>query len=100
MEASANSSYFHSQVGDRVSEIKVVDPYRLAVIAGSKKKTDKKGAAMLARFLRPGWVREVPVPGEEIEQLRHVLQARESLVGMLRRLKNRGQAAPVGSGYA
>lgn len=40
---------------------------------------------MLARFLKLGWLPEVPVPSEEVQQLRHLLQARESMVGMLTR---------------
>jgi transposase len=70
------------------------------VIARSKKKTDKKDAAMLARFLKLGWLPEVPVPSEAVEQLRHLLQARESLVRMLTQLKNMAHAALVRSGYA
>lgn len=99
VEASANAFYFCRQVKERVREVKVVDTYRFAVIAQSKKKTDKKDAAMLARFLKMGWLPEVPVPTEEIQQLRHLLQARESLVGMLTKLKNMAHAALVRSGY-
>jgi transposase len=78
----------------------VVDTYRFAVIARSKKKTDKKDAAMLARFLKLGWLPEVTVPSEQVEQLRHLFQARESLVRMLTQLKNMAHAALVRSGYA
>ena len=100
VEASANAFYFYSQIRSRVAEIKVVDTYRFAVIARSKKKTDKKDAAMLARFLKLGWVAEVPVPTDEIQQLRHLFQARESLVRMLTQLKNMAHAALVRSGYS
>ncbi len=78
----------------------VVDTYRFAVIARSKKKTDKKDAGMLARFLKLGWLPEVPVPSEQVEQLRHLFQARESLVRMATQLKNMAHAALVRSGYA
>jgi transposase len=100
VEASANAFYFYSQIRGHVGEIKVVDTYRFAVIARSKKKTDKKDATMLARFLKLGWLPEVPVPTVEIQQLRHLLQARESMTGMLVQLKNMGHAALVRSGYA
>jgi transposase len=100
VEACANTFYFCRQVRDRVSEIKVVDAYRFAVIARSKNKTDKKDAAMLARFLKLGWLPEVPVPTEQVEQLRNLLQARESMVQMLTQLKNMAHAALVRSGYA
>jgi transposase len=100
VEACANTFYFCRQIKDRVADIKVVDTYRFAVIARSKKKTDKKDAAMLARFLKLGWLPEVPQPSEQVEQLRHLLQARESLVRMQTQLKNMGHAALVRSGYA
>ena len=100
VEASANAFYFCGQVRGRVAQIKVVDTYRFAVIARSKSKTDKKDAALLARFLKMGWLPEVPVPDEHIQQLRHLLQARESMVRMLTQLKNMAHAALVRSGYA
>jgi transposase len=100
VEACANTFYFCRQIKDRVGEIKVVDTYRFAVIARSKNKTDKKDAAMLARFLKLGWLPEVPQPSEQIQQLRHLLQARESMVRMLTQLKNMAHAALVRSGYA
>src|SRR5690348_8503350 len=100
VEASANTFYFCRQIKDRVGKVVVVDTYRFAVIARSKKKTDKKDAAMLARFLKLGWLPEVGVPSEQVEQLRHLFQARESLVRMLTQLKNMAHASLVRSGYA
>jgi len=99
-EACANTLHFCRQVIDRVGEIKVVDTYRFAVIARSKSETDKKDAAMLARFLKLGWLPGAPIPTEQVEQLRHLFQARESLARMLTRLKNMAHAALVRSGYA
>ena len=100
VEASANTFYFCRQIKDRLAKIVVVDTYRFAVIAKSKSKTDKKDAGMLARFLKLGWLPEVPVPTEQVEQLRHLFQARESLVRMLVQLKNMAHASLVRSGYA
>lgn len=100
VEASANTFYFCRQIKDRLAEIVVVDTYRFAVIARSKKKTDKKDAAMLARFLKLGYLPTVPMPSEQVEQLRHLYQARESMVRMLVQLKNMAHAALVRSGYA
>ena len=100
VEASANTFYFLRQVKDRVAEVVVVDTYRFAVIARSKKKTDKADAAALARFLKLGYLPAVPLPSEQVEQLRHLLQAREGLVRMVTQLKNMAQAALVRSGYA
>jgi transposase len=100
VEASANTFYFCRQVRERLAKIVVVDTYRLAVIARSKKKTDKKDAAMLARFLKLGWLPEITMPSAQVQQLRHLLQARERLVRMLTQLKNMAHASLVRSGYA
>lgn len=99
-EASANTFYFYRQIKGSVREIVVVDTYRFAIIARSKSKTDKKDATALARFLKLGCLPEVPVPSEQVDQLRHLLQARQSMVRMLTQLKNIGHAALVRSGYA
>jgi transposase len=100
VEASANTFYFCRQIKDCVAEVVVVDTYRFAVIAKSKKKPDKADAAALARFLKLGYLPAVPVPTEQVEQLRHLLQAREGMVRMLTQLKNMAHAALVRSGYA
>jgi transposase len=55
--------------------------YRFSVIATSKNKTDKADASALARFLKLDYLPGVPVPAERVRQLRHLLQARETLVG-------------------
>jgi len=49
VEASANTFYFCRQIKYRVAKVVVVDTYRFAVIARSKKKTDKNDAAMQGR---------------------------------------------------
>ena len=78
----------------------LVDPYRFAVIAKSKKKTDRHDAITLARFLKLGWLPTVPIPGEKVRQLRQLCQARENLVQMATQLKNMGHAALLRNGVA
>lgn len=73
---------------------------RFSVIATSKKKTDKADARALARFLRLGYLPEVPVASAKTRQLRHLLQARETLVGMRTRWKNMGHGALTRNGIA
>jgi transposase len=68
----------------------LVDTYRFAVIAKSKKKTDKADASALARFLKLNHLPEVPVPSEKIRRLRQLLEARETLVSMRTRVEERG----------
>ena len=100
VEATQNVHYFYDQVKGYVRRIAVVDTYRFGVIAKSKKKTDKADASALARFLKLGWLPEVPVPSEQVRTLRELLQARETLVGMRTKLKNMAHAAFSRNGIA
>lgn len=100
VEVTANIYYFYDQVKAHVSRIVLVDTYRFAVIAQSKKKTDRADAAALARFLKLDYLPSVPVPTERVRQLRHLLQARETLVGMRTKLKNMGHGALTRNGIA
>ncbi len=100
VEATQNIYYFYDQIKTSVARVVLVDTYRFAVIAKSKKKTDKADAQALARFLKLGWLPEVPVPSERVRELRHLLQARETLVGLRTKLKNMGHAALTRNGIA
>src|SRR5215208_6253831 len=100
VEATQNVHYFYDQVKAYVARVAVVDTYRFGVVAKSKKKTDKADAAALARFLKLGWLPEVPVPSEQVRTLRQLLQARETLVGMRTKLKNMAHAAFSRNGIA
>jgi transposase len=100
VEVTQNVYYFFDQIRERVSRVVLVDTYRFAVIAQSKKKTDRADASALARFLKLGWLPEVAVPDERVRRLRHLLQARETLVGMTTKLKNMAHAALTRNGVA
>ena len=100
VEATQNVHYFYDRVKGHVSRVAAADTYRFGVIAESKEKTDKADAAAPARFLRLGWLPEVPVPSEQVRTLRQLLQARETLVGMRTKLKNMAHAAFSRNGVA
>lgn len=100
VETAQNAYYFYDRVRSAVSNVVLVDPYRFAVIAKSKKKTDRHDAITLARFLKLGWLPTVPIPSEKIRQLRQLCQARENLVQMATQLKNMGHAALLRNGIA
>jgi len=100
VEVTQNVYYFYDQIKAAVARVALVDTYRFAIIATSKKKTDKADARALARFLKLGHLPEVPVPSEQVRKLRHLLQARETLVGMATKLKNMGHAALTRNGVA
>jgi transposase len=93
VEATQNVHYFYDPVKTHVARVAVVDTYRFGVVAKSKKKTDKADAAALARFLKLGWLPEVPAPSEQVRTLRQLLQARETLVSMRTKLENMAHAA-------
>jgi transposase len=100
VEVTANIYYFYDQVKPHVARVVLVDTYRFSVIAKSKKKTDKADASALARFLKLDYLPSVPVPSERVRHLRHLLQARETLVGMRTKLKNMGHGALTRNGIA
>jgi transposase len=100
VEVTQNIYYFYDQIKAAVSRVVLVDTYRFSVIAKSKKKTDKADALALARFLKLDHLPEVSVPSERVRALRHLLQARETLVGVRTKLKNLGHAALSRNGIA
>jgi transposase len=100
VEVTPNTYYFYDQIKASVGRVVLVDTYRFSVIARSKKKTDRADASALARFLKLGHLPSVPVPSEQVRGLRHLLQARETLVGMATKLKNMGHAALARNGVA
>src|ERR1041384_4198807 len=100
VEVTANIYYFYDQIKASVRRVVLVDTYRFSVIAKSKKKTDRADAQALARFLKLGHLPEVSVPCAQVRHLRHLLQARETLVGMATKLKNMGHAALSRNGVA
>lgn len=100
VEVTQNIYYFYDQIKAFIGRVVLVDTYRFSVIAKSKKKTDKADALALARFLKLDHLPEVPVPSEKVRALRHLLQARETLVGLRTKCKNPGHAALTGNGIA
>ena len=100
VEVTANIYYFYDLVKPHVRRVVLVDTYQFSINAKSKKKTDKADAPALARFLKLDYLPEVPVPTEKVRQLRHLLQARETLVGMRTKLKNMAHGALARNGIA
>ena len=100
VETAQNVYYFYESIRTSVDRVVLVDPYKFAVIATSKKKTDRHDAITLARFLKLGWLPSVPIPSQKIRQLRILCQARENLVQMTTQLKNMGHAALTRNGVA
>jgi transposase len=100
LEVGTNAYYFHDQLVDAVAEVVLVSTYQFAVIAKSKKKTDRADAVLLARFLKLDYLPRVVMPEPRVRELRHLFTAREALVSMGRGLKNMGHAALARNGIA
>ena len=100
VEASPGVNFFYEQVHSTVQEVVVVNPYQFAVIAQSKKKTDRHDAILLARFLKMDWLPTVPIPAEPIRQLRTLLEARDGLVELRTKVKNMGHGVLLRHGLA
>jgi transposase len=100
VEVGTNAYYFHDQIHESVAEVVLVSTYHFAVIAKSKKKTDRGDATLLARFLKLDYLPRVVMPEPRIRELRHLFTAREGLVNMGRSYKNMGHAALARNGIA
>ena len=99
VEVGTNAYYFHDQLAGAVAEIVLVSPYQFAIIAKSKKKTDRQDAQALARFLKLDCLPIVVMPEPRIRELRQLFTTREVLVKMGTQLKNTGHAALVRNGF-
>ncbi len=100
VEVGTNAYFFHDQVVDAVADITLVSTYQFAVIAKSKKKTDRADAVLLARFLKLDYLPRVVMPAPQMRELRQLFTAREALVSMSRGFKNMGHAALARNGIA
>jgi transposase len=98
LEVGPNAYFFHDQVRSAVAEVVLVSPRQFAVIATSKRKTDRQDARALARFLKLGCLPTVAVPDATTRELRQLFAAREALIRMTTQLKNMGHAALVRNG--
>jgi transposase len=93
VEAGQATYDFYDHMQERVKQVVVVDPPRFALIARSKKKTDRPEAVLLARLLKLGWLPTVPTPGPRMRQPRALLHAREDMVEITTKLKTSGHGA-------
>lgn len=100
VEVGTNAYFFHDQMREAVAEIVLVSTYHFAVIAKSKKKTDRADAVLLARFLKLDYLPRVVMPEDRVRELRHLFTAREALVKTARQFKNIGHAALARNGIA
>src|SRR5687767_14093601 len=99
VEATGNSRWLVSLVGERVGRVVVVNPRDFAVIKQSVKKTDRRDALNLARFLAVDMLPEVRVKSERAEAVARLNETRSKLVGLKTSLLNKIHALAVGRGW-
>jgi len=80
VEATSNTRWFSEQVEKAVSRVVVVNPRQFEVVKNSVKKTDKRDALNLARFLRADLLPEVRAKRLIAEQVQSLVNTRTKLV--------------------
>ena len=80
VEATGNTSWFVSQIKDRVKKVVVVNPYQFEVIRKSVKKTDKNDSRTIALFLSKDMLPEARMKSKQNAQLQSLATTRDKLV--------------------
>ena len=98
VEATCNTRWFYEQVRASVSRVVLVNPRQFEVVKNSVKKTDKRDALNLARFLRADLLPEVRVKAEAAEKVQSLVNTRTKLVRLKTSLINKIHALNVANG--
>lgn len=98
VEATGNTRWFVSKVKRAVRRVVIVNPREFQVIKKSVKKTDRRDALNLARFLRAGLLPEVRERSEQAERIGSLNETRNKLVRLRTSLMNKIHALAVGRG--
>lgn len=89
LEPLENSYWFMRQLQPYAGSVHLANPGKVRLIAESRLKNDRIDARILADLLRVGYLPEVYIPEEEVQQWRCLIQHRIRLVRDRTRLKNR-----------
>jgi transposase len=98
VEATGNTRWFCEQLEGRLKQVVVVNPGQFEVIKKSVKKTDKRDALNLARFLSAGLLPTARLKSEEAERISSLNETRNKLVSLRTSLMNKIHALAVGRG--
>jgi transposase len=99
VEATGNSRWLVGMARERVKRIVVVNPREFEVVKRSVKKTDKRDALNLARFLAVDMLPEVRIKSELAEAVARMNETRNKLVGLKTSLLNKIHALAVSRGW-
>jgi transposase len=98
VEATGNTRWFVGQVEKKISRIVIVNPREFEVIKRSVKKTDKRDALNLARFLAVDMLPEVRQKSEQAEMVQRINETRTKFVRLKTTLMNKIHALAVSRG--
>jgi transposase len=98
VEATGNTRWFVEQVKEDVRRVVIVNPREFEVIKRSAKKTDKRDALNLARFLAVDLLPEVRGRSEAAETVLRLNETRSKLVRLKTMLLNKIHALAVSKG--
>lgn len=99
VEATGNTRWFVKQVAEKVARVAVVNPREFEVTKKSVKKTDRRDALNLARFLAVDMLPEVRRKSEPAETVARLNETRSKLVGLKTSLFNKIHALAVSRGW-
>lgn len=98
VEATGNTRWFAGQIERRVRRIVIVNPREFEVVKKSVKKTDKRDALNLARFLAVDMLPEVRPKSEQAEVVQRMNETRTKFVRLKTVLMNKIHALAVSRG--
>lgn len=97
VEATGNTRWFVEQVKEKVGRVIIVNPREFEVVKKSVKKTDKRDAMNLAKFLAVDMLPEVRGKSEQTETVQRLNETRTKLVRLKTCLMNKIHALADGS---
>ncbi len=98
VEATGNTRWLVELVKEKVRRVVIVNPREFQVIKKSVKKTDKRDALNLARFLAVDMLPEVRAKSEQAELVQRLNETRQKFVRLKTSLLNKIHALAVGRG--
>lgn len=98
VEATGNSSWFIRQVAEQVSRVVLVNSREFEITKKSVKKTDRRDAVNLARFLRADLLPEARLKSERATAVQSLNALRAKLVETRTALINKAHGLLVGNG--
>jgi len=98
VEATGNTRWLVNLVKERVNRVVIVNPRDFEVVKQSVKKTDKRDALNLARFLAVDMLPEVRPKSEAAEQVQRMNETRTKFVRLKTSLLNKIHALAVSNG--